>query len=163
MIPADAQAWKDIPLFVRGGSIVATQPVEQYVGQHPVTEITLDIFPAKSAAEFTAYDDDGETYNYEKGRDLRQAITAQTKGKRTEITIYSASGSYASPLLSYLVRIHTAARRVRLNGKKLPEVVPTALSSAPGVNWSATSDRFGSVVLLQVAAGARTPFVVELK
>ena len=163
VFPVDARTWKDIPLFVRGGSIVATQPVEQYVGQHPVTELTLDIFPAKPVAEFAAYDDDGETYNYEKGQNLQQVITARTKGEQTRVRIHGASGGYASPLLTYLLRIHTAARRLRLNGKKLPEVAPSALSSAPGVNWSATRDRFGPVVLLQVAAGAGTPSVVVLK
>jgi alpha-glucosidase len=161
-VPVDAETWKDIPLFVRSGSIVATQPLEQYIGQHPVTQLTLDIFPSKTMAAFTTYDDDGETYNYEKGEDLHQEITAQIKSRQTEITIYGASGHYASPLLTYLLRIHTAAQRVYFNGKRLPEVAPSALSSAPGINWAATNDRFGPVVLLQVAAGAKTSSVISL-
>ena len=162
ILPVDAKTWKDIPLFVRSGSIVATQPLEQYVGQHPVTQITLDIFPSESVAKFTIYDDDGETYNYERGEYLRQAVSAERHGKEMEVTVSGASGNYASPLLTYLLRIHTSARQVELDGKMLPEVTPSALSSAPDMNWSTTRDRFGPVVLLQVAAGAKTPTILSL-
>src|SRR5207244_8062221 len=54
-------AWNDIPLFVRAGAIVPTQDVQQYVGEHPVTRVYLDVFPEASGS-FTYYDDDGETY-----------------------------------------------------------------------------------------------------
>jgi alpha-glucosidase len=162
-IPADAKTWDDIPLFVRRGSIVATQPIEQYVGQRPITEMTLDIFPDRSAATFTAYDDDGTTYNYEKGDYLQQVVTAAHTGRRTQVMIGAATGSYASPLRTYLLRIHTKAHRVQLNGRKIKEVSPSALGVAAGMDWVKTSDRFGPVVLVRVQAGARKPAVLTLR
>ena len=162
-IPVDAKTWQDIPLFVRAGSIFATQPVEQYVGQHPVTEFTLDIFPAQSPASFTDYEDDGETYNYEKGEYLRQVITAQRSGKETSITLDAATGHYNGPLLTYLFRIHTTARRIRLNGKRLHKVASAISSGKPGRNYTMTTDRFGPVVLVRVPAGARAPITLSLR
>jgi alpha-glucosidase len=162
-IPADSKTWKDIPLFIRDGSILATQPVEQYVGQQKVTELTLDVFPALSEATFTAYDDDGETYNYEEGDYLRQQITAQRTGRAVAVTIDGATGSYASPLRTYLVRIHAAAHRVLLNGRRLHRASSSALAAAPGSSWSATTDRFGSVVELRVPAGEKAPSSITVQ
>ncbi len=162
-IAADSKTWKDIPLFVRDGSILATQPVEQYVGQQPVPEIMLDIFPAESAAAFTVYDDDGETYNYEKGEYLRQQITAQRSGNVTKVTIAGATGAYASPLRTYLLRIHTAARQVTLSGSVLPKAAGDSALGTPGANWVQQSDRFGAVVLMRIAAGGKTQSVITLR
>ena len=69
----DAATWKDIPLFLRVGSILATQTPQDYVGQSPVKEITLDIFPGPRPAGFTVYDDDGTDFQYETGRLLPPA------------------------------------------------------------------------------------------
>lgn len=153
IIPVDAKTWQDIPLFVRAGSIIATQPVEQYVGQHPIKEITLDIFPAQIAASFTVYEDDGTTYNYEKGDYLSQLVTAQCSGKTTRIVLNAATGNFHTELRTYLLRIHTKARRVLLNNKALTRVTAPALQ--PGQSWKETTDRFGPVVLVRLTAGDR--------
>ena len=50
--PVDAQTWQDIPLFVREGSIIATMPLQDYTDQHPVSEVTLDVFPNDRPARF---------------------------------------------------------------------------------------------------------------
>lgn len=162
-ISVDSRTWKDIPLFVREGSIIATRPVEQHVGEQPVTELTLDIFPAQKKATFTAYDDDGDSYDYEKGNYLRQQITAQRAGGQVAVGIGAATGTYASPLRTYLVRIHAAAHRVMLNGRPLSQASPTEKSPAPDTNWVATADRFGTLVLLRVTAGAKESSSITLQ
>lgn len=159
-VPADAKTWKDIPLFVRGGSIVATQPVEQYVGQRPVSEVTLDIFPSPSAASFTVYEDDGKTYQYEKGADLQQVVNAVRTGGATQVTIAGATGSYASPLRTYLLRVHTTAHSVSLNGRRLTR---TAAADGGQDTWSLGSDRFGPMVLVRVPAGQKSGAVVRVQ
>jgi alpha-glucosidase len=152
-VAADSVTWKDIPLFVRSGSIVATQPLEQYVGQQPVTELTLEVFPSATTATFVVYDDDGKTYDYEKGNYLRQTVTAARKEGETSITLDAPTGSYAGPLRTYLLRIHSAAHRVLLNGRALDRVNAGDLSNVIGKSWAASRDRFGAVVLVRVAAG----------
>jgi alpha-glucosidase len=162
-IAVDSKTWKDIPLFVRGGSILATQPLEQFVGQYPVKEITLDVFPSDSEADFTAYDDDGQTYDYEKGAYLRQQIAAQRSGSETHIRIDGATGNYSGALRTYLLRIHTAASNVAFDGNSIPRVDASALSYTPAANWARQNDRFGPVVLVRVSAGEKSPASITLR
>lgn len=162
-IAADAKTWKDIPLFARSGSIVATQPLEQYVGQRPVKEVTLDIFPSESRAAFTLYDDDGETYKYEKGEYLRQEITALRRSGGIQVTIGAATGAYASPLRTLLLKIHADAHDVRVNGKQLPRTGRSLASLSTDANWVREDDRFGTVIELRIPAGARTLSKISLR
>jgi alpha-glucosidase len=156
-IAVDSKTWKDIPLFVRSGSILATQPLEQFVGQRPIHEITLDIFPSDSESEFTAYDDDGETYNYEKGDFMRQQIAARGSDGTVDVKIEGATGNFASALQTYLLRIHTAATQVNFDGKVLPQTSESSPATIPAKDWARQSDRYGSVVLIRVPAGAKSP------
>lgn len=109
-IPTDAVTWSDVPMFVRGGSIVATQPVLQFAEEKPVTEITLDVWPdAARPATFEVYDDDGETYAYEQGVFFSQVVTASQTSGAVTIAFAQPRGTYHSTLTSYRVRIHGGA------------------------------------------------------
>jgi len=116
--PLDAVGWKDIPLFVRAGSIVATQTPQQYVGEFPVTEIALDVFPGTRVGHFNVYDDDGTDYMYEGGAFFRQAVTATMVGGTMKISFGKPEGLYATPIRLYRVRVHSAGN-VEVNGRKL--------------------------------------------
>lgn len=161
-LKTDSRTWSDIPLFIRKGSILAAQPIEQYVHERPVHEITLDIFPSGSPASFVVYDDDGTTYNYEKGAFLRQAIRAQNSSGTTLVKVDGATGSYSSPLRTYLLRVHTRATQISVNGQVLTAQTGTAKLAANGAHWERGLDRFGPVVLLRIPAGAKTPFTIAL-
>jgi alpha-glucosidase len=122
--PIDAATWKDIPLFVKAGSIVATQMPQQYVGESLVTEIMLDVFPGPSVAHFNVYDDDGTDYAYEGGAFFRQAVTASTIGRTVKVTFAKPEGSYASSIKSYRVRVHSAGE-VEVGRRKASGVTGT--------------------------------------
>ena len=55
-----------LPLYVRAGSIVPLGPESEYTNQHPDGVIELRIYPGADAA-FSLYEDDGASYDYEKG------------------------------------------------------------------------------------------------
>ncbi|HVZ64738.1 MAG TPA: TIM-barrel domain-containing protein [Lacunisphaera sp.] len=55
------------PLYVRAGSIVPMGPLVQYATERPDAPYEIRIYPGADA-RFTLYDDDGETYDYEKGQ-----------------------------------------------------------------------------------------------
>jgi alpha-D-xyloside xylohydrolase len=55
-----------IPLFVRGGSIVPLGPDVEYATEKPADPIELRVYPGANAS-FTLYEDENDTYNYEKG------------------------------------------------------------------------------------------------
>jgi alpha-D-xyloside xylohydrolase len=65
---ADVSAPLDrMPLYVRAGSIVPMGPEEEYSNQKPADPIELRIYPGADG-DFTLYEDEGDTYNYEKGK-----------------------------------------------------------------------------------------------
>lgn len=54
-----------MPLYVRAGSIVPMGPEEQYSHEYPNRPVELRIYPGKDA-NFSLYEDDGTTYDYER-------------------------------------------------------------------------------------------------
>ena len=122
--PVDAVEWKDIPVFVRAGSIVATEAPQQYVGESPVTEIALDVFPGARVGRFNVYDDDGSDYAYEGGAFFRQEVTAKTTGGLVKLSLAKPEGRYVPSFKSYRVRVHSAGQ-VEIEGKKIPQTAGT--------------------------------------
>ncbi|MBN2163358.1 MAG: DUF5110 domain-containing protein [Pontiellaceae bacterium] len=56
-----------LPIYVRAGSIVPMGPVLQYATERTDAPYEIRIYPGADAS-FTLYEDDNETYNYEKGQ-----------------------------------------------------------------------------------------------
>ena len=57
----------EIPVFVRRGSIIPKSPVIQYSDELPEQTLTIEVIPG-SDARFDLYEDDGITYDCEKGQ-----------------------------------------------------------------------------------------------
>ena len=55
------------PLYVRAGSIVPMSPVMNFVTDKPGAPYEIRVYPGADA-QFVIYEDDNETYNYEKGQ-----------------------------------------------------------------------------------------------
>jgi alpha-D-xyloside xylohydrolase len=55
------------PLYVRAGAIVPMGPVVQYATERPDAPWEIRVYPGADG-KFTVYEDDNETYDYEKGR-----------------------------------------------------------------------------------------------
>src|SRR5258708_16687020 len=56
-----------MPLYVRAGSIIPLGPEEEYSTQKPADPIELRIYPGADG-DFTIYEDENDSYNYEKGQ-----------------------------------------------------------------------------------------------
>jgi alpha-D-xyloside xylohydrolase len=63
-----------MPLFVRAGSIVPMGPDLEWASQKPADPLELRVYRGANAA-FTLYEDEGDTYNYEKGQFATIALT----------------------------------------------------------------------------------------
>ena len=152
----DDQTWRDIPLFVREGAIIPTQPAMDYVGERPVTELTVDVFPAGHTTHFDYYDDDGNTYAYEHGAFFSQRMTTRRSDSGVQFGIEAVHGSYKPALEYYLVKIHgIAAAAVQAGADALKSYADAdALLAAKADGWAADHDRYGSVTLLRIPAGA---------
>jgi alpha-D-xyloside xylohydrolase len=63
-----------LPLFIRPGSIIPLGPFLQYSSEKPADPIELRIYPGANGS-FTFYEDEGDNYNYEKGKHATITIT----------------------------------------------------------------------------------------
>lgn len=154
-LPVDATNWSDIPLFVRDGAIIPQQPVMDYVGQQPVASLDVLVFPASDETHFDVYDDDGETYGYEKGAYFRQALSVRREGGQVNFHAAALAGSFKPALRDYVLAIHgDPSSAVATGGKALPQAQSLdALRASPGDGWVRGHDRFGEVTYVKIGAG----------
>ena len=118
-----------IPIFLREGAFLPQQNVQNFVGEEPVRQITVDVFP-RAAATATLYEDEGEGLGYRHGRSTRTnfALTENS------LEIIRAAGSWQSPLKSWLIRIHDMAplKNLRLDGQPLTALTDPTKEEKPG-------------------------------
>ncbi len=162
-LPVDSRTWSDIPLFIRQGAIIPMQPVMDYVGQHPVTTVRVNVFPAAEQTHFSYYDDDGETYAYEHGTYFLQGLSTRADGNEVSLATATPSGTYRPALAHYLFAVHRmVAVQVSRNGAALARVPDlAALRRCAGGCWTIGGDRFGGVTYVKLPAGV--PSDVEMR
>jgi alpha-D-xyloside xylohydrolase len=80
-----------IPLYVRAGAIVPMGPVVQYATEQPGAPYEVRIYPGADG-RFTIYEDDNETYAYEKGRSARYELV--WNDARRTLSIGARKGSF---------------------------------------------------------------------
>jgi alpha-D-xyloside xylohydrolase len=100
---ADAFAPQEIiPLFVRAGSIIPMGPDLQYANEKPADPIELRIYRGADG-NFTLYEDEGDSYRYEKG--AHATIPIQWKDSSQTLTIGKRIGEFAGMLKERTFRI----------------------------------------------------------
>jgi alpha-D-xyloside xylohydrolase len=80
-----------IPLYVRAGSILPLGPDEEYAGEKPDGPIELRVYRGANGS-FDLYQDEGDNYNYEKGK--RSVIPIAWSEATKTLTIGARVGSY---------------------------------------------------------------------
>jgi alpha-glucosidase (family GH31 glycosyl hydrolase) len=160
----DSTHWSDIPLFIRDGAIIPTQPVEDHVGQRLLTQLDVDVFPANTRTQFDYYDDDGNTYDYEKGAYFLQSLSVQRQGKNVRFVTGTVSGHYKPALKFYLLKIHggttTAVNRNAVALKTFDSL--DALTHSQGEGWASGHDRYGAVTYVRVTAATAHDIALTL-
>jgi alpha-D-xyloside xylohydrolase len=79
-----AASVETLPLFVRPGSIIPMGPFLQYSSEKPADPIELRVYRGADA-KFTLYEDEGDNYDYEKGRYATIPITWNESRQTLEI------------------------------------------------------------------------------
>ena len=91
-----------MPLYVRAGSIIPMGPEMQYAGEKPAEPIELRIYRGADGT-FTLYEDDGESYAYEKGWHATIAIAWNDAGQT--LTIGPCQGEFPEMLRARELRV----------------------------------------------------------
>jgi alpha-D-xyloside xylohydrolase len=86
-----------IPLYVRAGSIVPMGPAIEYSDQRPEDPIELRIYRGADG-DFSIYEDENDSYNYEKG--AYAIIPLHWNDATKTLTIGARHGSFPGMLLS---------------------------------------------------------------
>ncbi|MGH8297826.1 MAG: TIM-barrel domain-containing protein [Steroidobacteraceae bacterium] len=154
-LAVDSKTWSDIPLFIRQGAIIPTQPVEDYVGEHPITTLRVEVFPDSRRTDFGYYDDDGKTYAYEHGACFLQHLSVEATPSAVSLSTGAPSGTYRPDLTHYVFAIHrTVAMQVDRGGAPLRRVADlAALRRCTGSCWTIGGDRYGGVTYIELPAG----------
>jgi alpha-glucosidase (family GH31 glycosyl hydrolase) len=107
-----------LPLFVKAGSIIPSQPVMSYVGEKAVDAITLDVYPGPSTT-FDLYEDDGKSLAYQQGAFALTKITSASAGNSYTISINKPAGKFTPPVHGYKIQLHLpkAPNSITENGK----------------------------------------------
>jgi alpha-D-xyloside xylohydrolase len=99
----DASAPLDrMPIYVRAGSIIPMGPEEEYSNQRPADPIELRVYPGADG-DFTLYEDEGDTYNYEKGK--HATIPIHWNDESRTLSIGERKGSFPGMLEKRTLRV----------------------------------------------------------
>lgn len=116
-----------IPLFVKQGSVIPMMPVVQYIGENPDYPLIASIFPPSinNVAEFTVYEDDGETNNYKRDVFMKRNIVCKTSRKDYQIS-YSdtVSNGYVADKRNRIYKIYLNEKpsQVHLGDNKMKKL-----------------------------------------
>lgn len=127
------------PLFVRGGAIIPTWPEMDFVGEKPLDEIGLHVYPY-GASEFTLYEDDGATYQYKEHKVAVTRIRSNADQGKTTIEINPRAGQYEgmpeSRRFELTVHLSKKPEQVVVNGKRWNETGHGDTTAANTGAWS---------------------------
>lgn len=94
--------YERMPVYVKEGSIIPTGPALQYTDEKPAETISLYVYTGKDAT-FSLYEDEGNSYNYEKG--AYSTIDLSYKQSTGTLSIAARKGSFKGMLEDRTFRI----------------------------------------------------------
>ena len=92
-----------MPLYVRAGSVIPMAPVMQYVDERPLDQLTLRVW--QGTGEFTLYEDDGRTFEYQTGGYYTTNCRVRTEGQQIIIEIGERQGNWIPPEREVIVEL----------------------------------------------------------
>jgi len=111
---------ESLPLYVRGGTFLFTQPVVQHTGEMAGQPLTIEVYPAESS-QGSLYEDDGATLAYRRGEYARRRFQQQRSDRVVTIEVSAKEGRWRSPprALIFALQGQGSATRAELNGRAL--------------------------------------------
>ncbi|MGQ8364884.1 TIM-barrel domain-containing protein [Glaciecola sp. 1036] len=112
------------PLFVRKGGIIPTGEVGKSTDDpNKGEDLTVDFYPTEYS-QYTLYEDDGKTFDYQQGEYLRTHFSLQQSIDSLQLTVNRLDGDYLPQQRALLLRVHLQENKpsqVQLNSASLPE------------------------------------------
>ncbi len=105
-----------LPVYVKESSIIPMQSLVQSTSEKPTDTLYLHVYKGDISNSYVYYEDDGETYNYEKGDYYKRTITYNPSNKT--LSFAKADGSTASKFSYVKLMLHGFGdiRSINVNG-----------------------------------------------
>lgn len=121
-VNADVPGNRGGALFIKAGAILPFKKVSQYIEESPVDTLTLKVYP-EGESTYTLMQDDGTTFDYEKGNIVSTTFKCNKANNVISFTIDPAKGSFNNipKVLVYRIEINGVKRPkgISLNDKTL--------------------------------------------
>ncbi|MGA3185516.1 MAG: glycoside hydrolase family 31 protein [Bryobacteraceae bacterium] len=113
-------ALAELPVYVRGGSIIPLQPLVQSTSEKPQGPLELRVYPGANCGG-SIYQDDGTSFAYKQGEFLRQAFECQVAAGEVLVKFGKREGTWTPWWKQAEVVLYgqTANANVTLNGKPI--------------------------------------------
>jgi hypothetical protein len=150
-----------VPMLVRNGAIIPLAPEDQHYVDEKSSPYTIHIYP-KGNGSFDLYEDDGESYDYEKGI---YAITKYSYGEHANgLTIEKSvpKGKYQIPEREHIFCVHGLPRvqSVRQEGHLLEPLGSDEELKAAQVGWRC--DEPGKRLWIKAKGGVKEAMTLQI-
>ncbi|WP_268123329.1 TIM-barrel domain-containing protein [Roseivirga pacifica] len=95
---------EDLPVFAKAGAIIPMQNVTQNTQQAHDGELKLHVYAGEENTEQVFYEDDGSTFDFEKGQFNERLI--QQNGAEKTLTIGASQGEFNTTFRSVKIYLH---------------------------------------------------------
>jgi len=93
-----------LPVYVKGGSIIPMQSLIQTTAEQPTDTLSIHIYNGSTANSFVYYEDDGKSFEYQKGDFYKRVITFDPA--KHSIIFDAAEGKYISHFKNIRLILH---------------------------------------------------------
>ena len=110
-----------LPIFIKAGSIIVNGAVKQST-KTADEELYIDLYPSSDGKyDFILYEDDGETFAYEKGEYLEKRLTVIYRKESLEILTEDIRANYKPSWNKLIFKIHAVNlnRKIIINGQEI--------------------------------------------
>ncbi|MBT8272273.1 MAG: glycoside hydrolase family 31 protein [Bacteroidia bacterium] len=110
LVKGGKEKWVDaeidsFPIFIKEGAIIPKYPVQQYVGEKQIDELTLDVYFKLGKESSSLFDDAHDGYDYTKGRYSYR--TFKLRGKPKELIIQQhKEGKFITEYENFEIKFH---------------------------------------------------------
>jgi alpha-glucosidase len=150
-----------VPILIKAGAIIPMAPDNQRYIDEFKSPLTIQIYP-KNKSSFELYEDDGESYNYEKGIFAKTEYSYEENNKGLIIRKSAPSGEYKIPERDLIFCIHKIIdiKEVVQAGRPLAMLKSIQQFDSASEGWM--QDQTGKKLWIKVKCSVNDPVEVQV-
>ena len=144
-----------LPIFVKAGAIIPMTTPGKNVYDRSYDELELHVYPGKGKSSFNFYDDDGRSFEFEKGAYCRRKI--ELDSEKRELVLRACEGSYSIDEKNIRVYLHgTRVESAGLNSETLAADVEQCRFIPPLTSFDPWESEPDESIVIEALSSLRT-------